>query len=303
MPNEPGMRERDLTRDRGPRWVRYLTWLYWAGAAGLAPWAVYLFLSQVKRAQAHQVFILTIGLILAMMLGLLVTAWLYLRDSWLSVMAASFAGTAIFISAWFRVLTQAGTSAWAGWAGSIPEFLAVVTVSIVLCVIVIRTELAALTGTALRRAGTALPRARPHARWLPPALAIAALALVPSLIIVLVVPPGVQISQHLRVAWTGLDVFELLAMAHTGLRLHRRSATAVVPATVTGTLLLCDAWINVIGSAAAAHSKGIALAFVEVPIAVLSFWVATRAIRFPAPDRLAGCDEADRGHASGPFGR
>jgi hypothetical protein len=267
LSNDPEIRERDLTRDRG---IRYLTWFYWAGAAGLAPWIVYLFLSQVKRAPTHQLHILTVGLILAMMLGLLVTAWLYSRDSWLSVMAASFAATVTFISAWFRILTRAGAST---WAGSIPTFLAVVTAIVVLCVITIRTELGLL-------------RARPAARWLPLALAIAALALVPSLVLVLTVEPTAQIAQHLRLAWTGLDVFELLAMAHTGRALHRRSATAVVPATVTGTLLVCDAWINVISSNAAGRFEGIALAFVEVPIAALSFWVASRAPSFAAAERL-----------------
>jgi hypothetical protein len=275
---------------RGFARIRYLTWLYWAGAAGLAPWIVYLFLSQVKRAPTHQLHILTVGLILAMMLGLLVTAWLYSRDSRLSVMAASFAATVTFISAWFRILTRAGASP---WAGSIPTFLSVATAVVVLCVIAIRTELAARAGTTLSPArtglspaGAGLSRARPHARWLPLALAIAALALVPSLVLVLTVEPTAQIAQHLRLAWTGLDVFELLAMAHTGRALHRRSVTAVVPATVTGTLLLCDAWINVISSNAAGRFEGIALAFVEVPIAALSFWVASRAPSFAAAERL-----------------
>ena len=163
-------------------------------------WKPRRFLSQVKRAPTHQLHILTVGLILAMMLGLLVTAWLYSRDSWLSAMAASFAATVTFISAWFRILTQAGAST---WAGSIPTFLAVVTAIVVLCVITIRTELAALTGTALSRAGTGLSRAGPHARWLPPALAIAALALVPSLVLVLAVEPTVQIARHLRLTLDG----------------------------------------------------------------------------------------------------
>ena len=277
MSNDPEIRDRDLTRDRG---IRYLTWFYWAGAAGLAPWIVYLFLSQVKRAPTHQLHILTVGLILAMMLGLLVTAWLYSRDSRLSVMAASFAATVTFISAWFRILTRAGAST---WAGSIPTFLAVVTAIVALCVITIRTELA---GTGPLRAGTGPSRARPDARWLPLALAIAALALVPSLVLVLTVEPTAQIAQHLRLAWTGLDVFELLAMAYTGRALYRRSATVVVPATVTGTLLLCDAWINVISSNAAGRFEGIALAFVEVPIAALSFWVAIRAPSFATAERL-----------------
>jgi hypothetical protein len=314
----PEIRERDLTKSRGLTWgrgltwVRLLAWLYWASAAGLAPWIVVLFLTQVRRGQAHQVHILAVGLVLAMMLGLLVTAWLYSRDSWLSVMAASFTATVTFISAWFRGLTQTGTSE---SAGSIATFLVLVTAIIVLCVITIRAELAALTGSAASRSGTAasggrtavsgggtavsgggtglphvgtaLVRTATHARWLPIALAIAALALVPSVVIVLVARPGVQIATHLRLAWIGLDVFELLALAHTGSALHRRSVTVVVPATITGALLLCDAWINVIPTHAAAQAEGIALAFVEVPMAALSFWVATRAMSYPVADRLS----------------
>jgi hypothetical protein len=252
----PGARDDHAGRIRWEE--RYLRWLFWAGAAGLAPWVVYLFLSQVPRAPAHQIHLLAVGLILAMIAGLLVTAWTYSRDLSLSVMAASFAATVAFISAWFRTLTQAGGS---GWAGSIPTFLAVVAAIVVLCVIVIRNELFT----------------RAHTRWLPVALTIAALALVPSLVIVLVVVPVAQIAHHLRIAWTGLDVFEVLALASTGFALWRRPAIAVVPATITGTLLVCDAWINVIPSTAAARSEGIALAFVELPLAAVSFWVAARA--------------------------
>jgi hypothetical protein len=258
LPDEPGH------ADRIPWEERRLKWLFWAGAAGLAPWIVYLYISQIPRAPAHQIHILAVGLILSMFLGIVVTAWMYPRGFSLPVMAASFAATATFISAWFRVLTETGGSV---WAGSIPTFLTVVVAIVVLCIIAIRTELSVLA------------QAGAHARWLPTALAIAALALVPSLVIELVAVPGIQIAQHLRVAWTGLDVFELLALAGTGLALHRRSVIAVVPATITGALLLCDAWINVIPSSAAARAEGIALAFVEVPLAALSFWVAARVAR------------------------
>jgi hypothetical protein len=240
------------------RWEeRHLKWLFWVCAAGLAPWVVYLYLSQVPRAPAHQIHLLAVGLILAMIAGILLTAWTYSRDSSLCVMAASFAATAAFISAWFRTLTQAGGSS---WGESIPTFLAVVAAIDVLCVIVIRSVLSA----------------RAHARWLPVALIIAALALVPSLIIVLAVVPTAQTAHHLRAAWTGLDVFEVLALASTGFALHRRPAIAVVPATITGTLLLCDAWLNIIPSAGTAQAEGIVLAFIELPLAALSFWVAAR---------------------------
>jgi hypothetical protein len=244
---------------------RNLQWLYWAGAVGLAPWIVYLYFSQVPSAVTHKVHVLAVGLLLALLLGVLATAWTYRRGHWLAVMVATFTGTATFISAWFRALTRpAGTS----WGSSLPAFLAVAAVIVGLC------------GYA---ASGELPPGRARARWLPPALVIAALALVPSLVIVLTVVPAVQIAHHLPLAWTGLDVFELLALAGTGFELHRRSVVTAVPATITGTLLLCDAWINVIPTTGMARAEAVVLAFVEVPLAVLSFWVAARAARRSAP--------------------
>jgi hypothetical protein len=231
--------------------------------AGLTPWVVFLFLSQVPHGQAHQVHLLALGLILAMITGLLLTARMYRQGLSRSVMAASFAATAAFISAWFRTLTQAGGS---NWAGSIPTFLTMVAIVVVLCVIVIRSELSA----------------RVHPGWVPIALAAAALALVPSLVVVLTVVPRVQTAHHLRVAWTGLDVFEVLALAATGFALQRRPALAVVPATVTGTLLLCDAWLNIIPSTGLAFYEGIVMAFIELPLAALSFSVAARASAEPS---------------------
>ena len=40
-------------------------------------------------------------------------------------------------------------------------------------------------------------------------------------------------------------------------------------ATITGTLLLCDTWLNIIPTTGAARSEAIALAFLELPLAAL----------------------------------
>ena len=254
----PAMRHRAVMRIP---WVeRHLKWLYWACAAVLAPWVVYLYLTQVPRAQAHQIRLLGVGLILALAGGLLLTAWTYRRGFSRSVIAASFTATAAFICAWFRTLTQAGGS---DWAGSIPTLVAMIIIVVVLCVIVITSEISG----------------RAHARWLPIALTVAALALIPSLVVVLTVVPKIQTAHHLRVAWTGLDVFEVLALASTGFALQRRPAIAVIPAAITGTLLLCDAWLNIVPSRGVALYEGIVMAFVEVPLAALSFWVAAHVSR------------------------
>jgi hypothetical protein len=233
---------------------RYLKWLYWAAAAALAPWIVYLYFSQVPNAVTHQVHILAVGLLAALIAGILVTAWTHWRGLGLSLMAASFTAAATFISAWFRGTTR---SAGSNWSGSRPAFLCVAAVIVALCIIVIRAEL------------SARPGARDRPRWLPAALGTAALALVPSLVIVLTQVPAVQIAHHLPLAWTGLDVCELL----------RRSPLTVIPATVTGALLLCDAWINIIPTTGMARAEAVALAFAEVPLAAVSFWVAARSAK------------------------
>ncbi len=238
-------------------------WLFWACAAALTPWVAFLFVTQVPRAEAHQIGPLAVGLILAIMAGLLLTAWTYYRGSPRSVMAASFTAAATFISAWFRALTQTGGS---HWAGAIPLFLAMVVIIVGLCVLAIRRDFSASAA----------------ARWLPIVLAVAALALVPTLVVVLTVVPEAQTAHHLKIAWTGLDVFEVLALAATGWALQRRSALTAVPATITGTLLVCDAWINIVPATGAAFYEAMAMACVELPLAGLSFWVAAR---HPGPSR------------------
>ena len=257
------------------RWEqRYLKWLYYVSAGGLAPWIVYLFFSQARRALTHEVHLLSVGLILAIMAGALVTAGLSARRSPPAVLAASFTGTVTFIATWFRVLTR--TPPRSPWPPTLLLFLGVALVIIVLCVIVISSEFSTQT------AGGS------QSRWLPPALVVAALLLIPCVVVVTAVIPAVQVSHHLRVAWTGLDLFEFLGLAATGVALDRRSPAVTIPATITGALLLCDAWVNIIPTRGTAHAEAIVLAFVEVPVAALSFWVAARAVRRPA--RAAGTD-------------
>ena len=240
------------------RWLeRHLKWLYWACAAGLTPWIIYLYLTQVPSGPAHQIHLMSIGLILAMIAGLLLTAWTYRQGSSMAVIAASFTATTVFMTVRFRLITKAGGPI---WAGSIPILLAMVVIVVTLCARVIRNRLSA----------------RPRARWLPVALTILALALVPYLAVELTVVPQIQTAHRLQLAWAGLDMFEVLALAATGFALHRRPATAAIPATITGTLLICDAWINIIPSAGPALYEAIAMAFIELPLAGLSFWIAAR---------------------------
>ena len=238
-----------------------LKWLYWLAALLLAPWIVVLYFTQPPRGFTHHVHALAVGLILAMIAGLLWTAQTYRTRSDTAMIAATFTGTVTLISIWFRVLTQTGGRR---WEGSVTVAVILVVVVVLLCATVIRSSLS--EGY----------RSVPPATWLWVALVVVAVALVPSLVVAIFFVPGVQKAGHLRLAWTGLDVAELVALSATGYALDRRSSATAVPATMTGALLVCDAWINVVPSTGVAKLEAILMAFVEVPLAVLSFWLASR---------------------------
>jgi ATPase subunit of ABC transporter with duplicated ATPase domains len=72
-------------------------------------------------------------------------------------------------------------------------------------------------------------------------------------------------------------LIRLLALAATAVAVARRSPFAEVTAAVTGTLLVCDAWFDVLTSRGMSDvvQAGLEAALVELPIAALCFWMAT----------------------------
>ena len=85
-------------------------------------------------------------------------------------------------------------------------------------------------------------------------------------------------------------MFELLGMAMTGWCLWRHLPYLPVAATLTGTLMLCDAWYDVVTTPGRAEGMSLALASLEIPLAVLSFAVArTAVLRWPGRCRRARC--------------
>jgi hypothetical protein len=112
--------------------------------------------------------------------------------------------------------------------------------------------------------------------WIAPAFALCVVVLVPwSGYLFGTLPPHYS-ANHWRIAWGGFDVGLALALAATATLIVRRSPLVEVTATVTGTLLLCDAWFDVLtsrGTSAVAQSIVEAL-LVELPLAGLCFWIA-----------------------------
>lgn len=97
------------------------------------------------------------------------------------------------------------------------------------------------------------------------------LVLIPWIILLAVTLPQHYRAADWGVAWTGLDIAELLAFGATALASLLRRQVMVPLMLVTATLLCCDAWFDVTlswGSSEAAASVAEAL-LIELPIAVL----------------------------------
>jgi hypothetical protein len=88
-------------------------------------------------------------------------------------------------------------------------------------------------------------------------------------------------SEHWNVAWAGFDTALAVTLALTGVAALRRAAWLDRAAISAATLLVADAWFDVVtsrGATALALATAEAVA-VELPVALLCIWVATRASR------------------------
>ena len=150
--------------------------------------------------------------------------------------------------------------------------------------------------------------------WLVLVLGGVAVALLPWSAYLSATLPGKHVAHHWDVAWTGLDVFEAVALVATLIALVRRSVLLEMFAAVAGTLLLVDAWFDL----TTAHpGRELSWAFTfalvgELPLAVLCFWMSYEAVSAGAapasgaaprprvpPDRPAGGSAPARTEGSG----
>jgi hypothetical protein len=91
-------------------------------------------------------------------------------------------------------------------------------------------------------------------------------------------------SSHWDLAWSGFDVFLALAFIGTAVAAYRRSPSVGAFAAATGTLLLVDAWFDVVLESHGNEARTAifeAIVF-EIPVACLCFWIAYRTERFLA---------------------
>ena len=88
-------------------------------------------------------------------------------------------------------------------------------------------------------------------------------------------------ADHWRGAWVGFDIALLAAFAGTAWAAWRERQVLIILLTVTGTLLCCDAWFDVIldlGTRNIWMSVASAV-FAELPLAFIMFTAARRLVR------------------------
>ena len=122
------------------------------------------------------------------------------------------------------------------------------------------------------------------ARWAPLVLGSVAIFLVPWTLWLTYTLPTRHVAHHWRIAWVGFDVALAVVLAVTALGIVKRKPWIESTAMIAGTLLLADAWFDVLTSKpgddftfAAAEA-----AFAEVPLALLCFWLGLSCERFYA---------------------
>ena len=121
-----------------------------------------------------------------------------------------------------------------------------------------------------------LGRAGRRAAWAGPVFAVLALAMVPWSVYLAITLPSRETAEHYDLAWVGFDLGLLAVLAWTAWCALRRSPNLAVAASMNATLLVVDAWFDVV---TAPTSRDLALALpmallVELPLAVVCVWLA-----------------------------
>ena len=112
-------------------------------------------------------------------------------------------------------------------------------------------------------------------RWTGPAFALFSLILLPWIAYLAHSLPSRQVSADYDIAWTGFDAILLAALAGTGYFALRRSRYLATAAAAAATLLVVDAWFDVMTTLPGQRLEPLALAAgVELPLAAVCAWLS-----------------------------
>lgn len=257
-----------VTPDARGIW-RFAVPVYRVSAIALIPWILGLVIVQPSAGYVYRLDWVALGIIVLLTVGAFILGMLCTLRSHLAALAATFVATVTFVTAWFSALA-----------------LIRHTKTLILAWMIFAPLLCLMAWVAVR-----VVRSR-DARWNVPHWVSKACFAFPALSMFCTIgaivanavlyqnrlSPVVE-ARQLRLAWSGLDLFELAAMLVTVYFLRRRSPWLVVSATVIGGLLCCDAWVNAMTSSGFDQALGVVLACIELPLAAYSLALAVREAR------------------------
>ena len=117
--------------------------------------------------------------------------------------------------------------------------------------------------------------------WIALAFLFCAVVLIPWTALLFITLPRHYGANHWWLAWGGFDVALGLSLAATAFFSVRRSSYGEIAAAITGTLLVCDAWVDVMTSRRTSDvvQAIVSALLIELPLAVLCFWIARNIAR------------------------
>ena len=124
----------------------------------------------------------------------------------------------------------------------------------------------------------------PLPRWVVLVLGLVAVFLIPWTLYLTFTLPSRHVTLHYDVGWVGFDIALAVSFAATAWAAFRGSQWLVPLAAVTGTMLLCDAWFDIVTSRPGGEMwEAVAEAvLVELPLAALCAFIVYDAESFLA---------------------
>ncbi len=116
-------------------------------------------------------------------------------------------------------------------------------------------------------------------RWVAPVFILLGVGLVPWTVVLALTLPAQHGTHHYDVAWAGFDVVLAAALLATAVGAAKRATWLQGVAAVAATLLVTDAWFDVLSATSPdelATAAGLAV-FVELPIAAACVFVSRHA--------------------------
>ena len=118
-------------------------------------------------------------------------------------------------------------------------------------------------------------------RWVAPLLGFVALFLIPWTLYLTFTLPSRHVTHHYDLAWVGFDIVLAITFAATAWATVRRVRWLVPLAAVTGTMLVCDAWFDVVTSARGEVGEAVLEAVLaELPLAAVCALIVFDVERF-----------------------